>query len=300
MFTAVLALALFASAYLASGELRFLENHGVGRIFTDPVAGMVGLVTLGHQIGYFNILPLYVALLVAAPAIMLLARHSLGLALGVSAAIWLVVQATGLTLPNWPAPGSWFFNPFAWQFLFTIGIVCGILVARGEGLAYNRHLYWAAAGYLLFALGWRLADVSFDPEAVPLPEIVTSFNKNDLALSRLLHVLALAYVFAFSPLARWMREVVGPRNPLVLIGRHSLIIFCFGSLLSALGQVLRHVFDRALEVDVVVVTAGILLHLVLAGGLEWYRVNVQRPSSARPAVASVGSPGKSATRPRPA
>ena len=44
----------------------------------DPLGAMIGLPTLGHQLGYFNILPLYMVLLLATPVMILLGRDGCG------------------------------------------------------------------------------------------------------------------------------------------------------------------------------------------------------------------------------
>ena len=41
---------------------------------------------------------------------------------GLSFAIYLVVRFTSLNLGAWTGEG-WFFDPFAWQFLFIIGVM---------------------------------------------------------------------------------------------------------------------------------------------------------------------------------
>ena len=62
----------FAIALLAAASILFdapflLDWHNASAVFTDPVRAHVGLVALTHQLGYFNILPLYVVLMFIAP-----------------------------------------------------------------------------------------------------------------------------------------------------------------------------------------------------------------------------------------
>ena len=42
--------------------------------------------------------------------------------LGISFAVYLVVRVTGLNMTGWTGH-DWYFDPFAWQFLFMIGAV---------------------------------------------------------------------------------------------------------------------------------------------------------------------------------
>jgi hypothetical protein len=84
----------------------------------------------------------------------------------------------------------------------------------------------------------------------------------------LLHVLALAYVIAMSPIGGWLRRF-GPENALVQMGRHALPIFCVGSLLSMAFLILRTKTGDSIWLDVAVVMIGIAIQVALARFLEW-------------------------------
>ena len=74
MVIAVLALAIIAGAALYLDNPLLLEWHNAALFYSDPVQASIGLVLLSYQLGYFNILPLYVAVLAMAPIFILLAR----------------------------------------------------------------------------------------------------------------------------------------------------------------------------------------------------------------------------------
>jgi hypothetical protein len=44
-----------------------LQWHNADAVFNDPVPTHIGLALLTHQLGYFDILPLYVVLMLMAP-----------------------------------------------------------------------------------------------------------------------------------------------------------------------------------------------------------------------------------------
>ena len=83
------------------------------------------------QIGYFNILPLYVVLMLWAPLALAIAMRRPALALAGSIGLYAASRLAGLRLPNWPEPGTWFFNPLAWQLIFTLGLIAAILWRNG-------------------------------------------------------------------------------------------------------------------------------------------------------------------------
>ena len=110
-------------------------------MFNDPVPTHIGLAILTHQLGYFDILPLYVVLMLMAPFFALVDRIAPLWVLPVSFALYVVALAFRLTLPTWPVSGTWFFNPLAWQFIFVLGFV----LARGDdgvGAWARRHIGW--------------------------------------------------------------------------------------------------------------------------------------------------------------
>ena len=122
-----LALAMLAAAAYSFDNPLILEWHNAAAVFQDPALAHIGLVLLTHQLGYFDILPLYVVLMLAAPLIALIDRFAWPLLVPLSLALYLASLIVPFTAPTWPVPGQWFFNPFAWQVIFVLGFA---LVAR--------------------------------------------------------------------------------------------------------------------------------------------------------------------------
>ena len=58
-----IALAILAAAAYAFDNPLILEWHNAAAVFQDPALAHIGLVLLTHQLGYFDILPLYVVLM---------------------------------------------------------------------------------------------------------------------------------------------------------------------------------------------------------------------------------------------
>ena len=125
------ALLVFGAAYWMSGVPDLIQAHGRSLVFGSPGNGLLGLALLSHQLGYFNILPLYVVLMLWAPVALALALRGPLLAVIVSVGLYAAARTFGLNLPNWPEPGGWFFNPIAWQLVFTLGLVSAILWRDG-------------------------------------------------------------------------------------------------------------------------------------------------------------------------
>jgi len=276
-----LAIGLLAASALSLDAPFVLDWHNASAVFNDPVRANIGLVLLTHQLGYFNILPIYVVLLFIAPLIALLHRYAKDLLLPVSLAVYAVAMIYGINLPTWPVEGSWFLNPLAWQLIFVLGFLLAGEAGLG-GLARRHHfaLRWLAVPVAVLGVTVGLTNFSPDPVDVPEPKLVFMFDKTYLSPARLIHSLALAAIFAgiFKQIRRW---IPGPSQYLCLLGRNSLSVFCALSLLSLSGQIFRFVFGGTVASDAIIVMVGILIMGVTAWTAEW-RDRLQAALAERP------------------
>jgi hypothetical protein len=264
-----LAIALLAAAATFLDAPFLLDWHNASAVFNDPVKAHIGLVLLTHQLGYFNILPLYVVLVFLAPAVALLQRCAPALLLFASFAIYAAALAFGLNLPTWPVEGTWFFNPLAWQFIYLLGFV---LAGEGGlgGIARRHHatFRWLALPVVILGIAVGLTNFSPDPVFFPEPKLVFTFDKTFLSPARLIHSLALTAIFAgtYKTIGRWVPR---PSEFLCLLGRNSLNVFCALSLLSLAGQIFRYVFGGSVASDAFIVILGVLLLGIIAWLGEW-------------------------------
>jgi hypothetical protein len=265
--TTATALALFVIASRVAGQPGLVELIGISPILSAPFEGTIGLMLGGIQLGYFNILPMYVVLLLMLPAMLWLAHKSLWHLAAFSAAMYLGAQLVDLNLPNYPGDGGWFFNPFAWQALFAIGLGLGVLRLRGKGVPYHPVAMAIAAGYLLFGLIWVVFSLGGEIGRSVLPQWAATLHKSDLAPLRILHVLSLAYVLVHSPIWTWMTKI-GRGNMLALMGRNSLPVFTVGSLMSMLGYVVLVLANGGFFLGTAMVALGVAAMVITAYGAE--------------------------------
>src|SRR5215218_8748893 len=214
-----IALAMIAATALLLKDPVVLEWHNAGPVFADPVPTTIGWVLLTHQLGYFNILPLYVALLALSPVFVLLARVSRWVALGLSLSLYATCLSFSINLPTWPVEGSWFFNPLAWQLLLVLGFLSAELVRDSEVFrTWRRRLM--PVGVLGVAIGIVVAvwDLKPDPLAVPEPRLLFVLDKSNLSPGRLLHFLAVVLAFqsifpVIARLAPWLAQSCSAPGP---------------------------------------------------------------------------------------
>lgn len=273
--TSVMAIGISALA-ARMGAVEMIERNNMAPFFKDQIGVLIGLPTLGHQLGYFNILPLYVVLLLAAPGLIVLGRARPRLLVVLSVGLWMAAGLWRLNVPAYPNPGGWFFNPFAWQLIFVLGLLTGLAMRRGERLvAVDRTLVWIASAVVVVSLAWlRLPAVASVGQAIMgagreagLPFFVAGFDKTFLALPRTLHALALFYLVASLP---WVRQATGAAwaRPLALMGRHGLPVFATGSVLAIVAQALREGAPESLALDAWVIMAGLLIQLAVAWAFQ--------------------------------
>jgi hypothetical protein len=258
-----------------SGRLNnamYVEEMNIVGFLDEPHVAVAQALLLKFKPTNLDILPLYILLLLFFPLILYLMRISRWLTLGASAALYAATLLFHLSLPGYPEGSEWYFNPLAWQFLFTIGAVLGAQVRDGSRLPRSPILFWLAFGYVAFAF---IAMVQWLVPGLQLPDAVNyllfPMDKTDLSPWRLAHFLALAYVVSAlfrqdHPLFR-----VSLVRPILWCGQNSLYVFCLGIFLSFVGHVVITEIGGWFWAQAAVNAAGIALMIGLAALLNWYR-----------------------------
>ncbi len=272
----------------------YTESFKISEFLDNPYAAISQVLILRLQPQYLDILPLYIALLMAFPLILAaIARHPL-LALVPSGALYALTQAVGWQTPGYPDGATWFFNPLAWQFLFVIGAVAGFSKVRGVQWAPNgrrlvRFAMIAAGVVALISLSWMIQSIFTDaPDFLFTALAPFVGNKSNLDPVRLASFLALALVTARLVQPGSAVLATRPGKWLVACGQNSLHIFCFGILLAVLGQFVLTTYDDGILTQALVNLAGAGSMIGLALLLTWDKASWRAPrASAVAATAAV-------------
>lgn len=268
-----LALAILAGAALHLSNPLYLEWHNAGPAFYDPSRTAIGVVLLTYQLGYFNILPMYVVLMLMAPALVLAASR-LGAAptLALSLGLYGWALTTGATMPSWPAEEQWYFNPLCWQLLLLLGYLMAGRTTSDPEAARRLALRLLPITVAIAIIGTVVTVANYrpDPYSVPSPRLLFLFDKTYLSPARLLNLLALAMVapLIYPFLARVLGRIW---IELCALGRNSLPVFCFGSIASLVGQIWRFEQRGQPVADFVIILAGVLGMVLVAWLVEWRR-----------------------------
>ena len=292
MITTFVTLILFISGAWVFHQKGLLTEVNILALLMDPARGIPALLTLGHQIGYNNILPMYGALFLMLPLIMLLEAKSPLLLLLVSAGVWLVSGIYYIAPHTTLLDGFWFLNPLSWQFLFVIGFAATMHVKRGGRILVHPALIVLAAAYVLLSFIWvtdKLWVLGDYLATLGLPTVVTGFDKTFLSLPRLLHVLALAYLIVSVPsISQFLRR--SANHPLTILGRHSLSIFVAGTILAMAGQVLLYVTHSNPVIGAIYVAIGIVAQFLYAYHLEHKRLQAVGQHAEKVPARTIGMP----------
>jgi hypothetical protein len=278
----MIALAMLATAATLLDNPLLLEWHNAAAVFYDPVLTHIGLAALTHQLGYFDILPLYVVLMAMAPIYAIIDRYAPGWVLPVSVTLYLATLIVPLPMPTWPTDGQWFFNPLAWQLVFVLGFV----LAREDGVGgfVRRNILpirLIAVPIVVFSV---IVWVNYwlpDPTTLPQPRLLFILAKTYVTPMRLIQFLAVVAVFSitYPYIKRFFPALI---EFLSMLGRNSLIVFCVGSLLSLGGQILRLIYRGDIIGDTLVVICGVAI-MALAAWLPEWREQARAKSRSRPA-----------------
>ena len=260
----MVAIAMLAATAMQLDNPLLLEWHNAAAVFHDPVPTHIGLAFLTHQLGYFDILPLYVVLMVMAPLIAVIDRYVPNLVLPISLAVYFATLVIPITVPTWPVEGQWFFNPLAWQAIFVLGFV----MAKDAGIGgfVRRRIVpirWVALPIVIFFVLVTWFDWWPDPTRLPQPRLLFIPGKTFATPIRLIQFLALVAVFsvAFPYIRKAAPRLV---DLLSMCGRNALGVFCVGSLLSLAGQITRFVYRGDIIVDTAVVVIGVTIMVMTA------------------------------------
>ena len=220
-----------------------LEWHNAAAVFQEPVPTHVGLALLTHQLGYFDILPLYVVLMLMAPVFALIDRYAPHLVLPISLLIYGLTLGFQIAVPTWPVEGEWFFNPLAWQLIFVLGFV----LARDDGIGGFRAPPYRADPRARLAdrgrrhCSWPIRLVARPDQAAESEAVLPA--QQDLRHAAPHHPVPGADRGVVGGLSVYPRFASRLVDFLSMLGRNSLYVFCVGSILSLAGQIMRFLYQ---------------------------------------------------------
>ena len=210
----------------------------------NTATAMWQMLLLISSPAHSGVLVLYIALTLTVIPVFLISGERYALtSLAVSGTVWML--STFLSGFARPLLQNWYFNPFAWQFLFAIGMYFGVnwdstdpVLRRLGRLNWLLPAAWAVVAIaLLYKLtlfvslhtGLNFGWLRITPTAL-------SSMKRNLSFLRLIHFLSVALIVAtyFRSTNALLRKPIA--MPFICGGMHSLQLFSLSVVLSTLAN----------------------------------------------------------------
>jgi hypothetical protein len=263
----------------------YAEETNILDFLKQPDQTIIQALLLKFKPVNMDVLPLYIVLLLLFPPTLWLLQRRPTLALGASAALYVLAWQFNWNLAAYPE-GVWYFNPFAWQLLFVFGAWCALGGATRLGpFLHSRLTVGAALAYIAFsafvALSWYVPGMS---RYLPLwlEELIYPIDKTNLDVLRFAHFLALAAVTVRFIPRTWPALNSTAFYPAILCGQHSLEIFCLGVFLAFAGHFAMVEISGTVWTQLLISALGILIMIATAGLIAWYKRIEGRSPSSRP------------------
>jgi hypothetical protein len=258
------------------------EYNVIGLVDEPTLTLMHGLMLQARPLN-LDALQLFIALMTFFPLILWSMLRRPNWALAGSIALYSAARYFGWGFSAFPS-GSWYFNPYCWQLLFVLGAWFALNGSRL--VASIRHLpllVAAAAAYLLFALVVTIAGQFVDLGRI-LPAVLLEFfmpnDKDNLAVFRIVHFLALALVFTTLVRHDWAPLRWNVLQPVIKCGEEWLSAFCAGVFLSFAGHLVLITTPNSLAMQLLVSLAGMSIMTGIAYYISWSKRQDHRASLA--------------------
>jgi len=277
---------------LANGLLDtrdYITHLNIRHFFDHTEEALRDLMALRYVPNYFDILPMYLVIMLWIPGILAVARVHRSLALVLPVCVYAAMWVFGLEFMADPVGSRpWFFNPFGWQLLFFVGFSFGTGWLKCP--ARRHELIGLSLMIVLLSLplspepGLRPTPFLMDLHAALAPWL----EKTRFGPLRLLHFLALAYLASIllADRERWLAR--WPARAIVRMGQHSLPIFLISMVLSYVGGMVFDLIGHGIPGIVAVNLGGIGLLILCGAFIAWIKSSPwKRIDGAVPAYAPV-------------
>jgi hypothetical protein len=231
-----------------------------------------------------DVLQLFIVLMAFFPLVLFGMMRRPNLTVVGSIALYLAARQLDWSLSSFPE-GRWYFNPFSWQLLFVLGTWFALMGGRQmraiRSLQEISILRIAALVYLLFALLITMAG-KFPQLGELIPTSVLDLflpnDKENLAPYRVLHFLAMAFLFTLMVPRNWRGFQWPILQPVVKSGEEWLAVFCAGVFLSFAGHFVLITGPNSLAMHILVSIAGCSIMAAVAYYVSWSKRQDYKPA----------------------
>jgi hypothetical protein len=244
------------------------------QLLARPLQTLLDIATLRRQPYLAAVLPMYIWFALCVPLVAPLARRRPGAALLASLALWLCAPPLAHLLPS-ADPVGWSFDPFAWQLMFMLGMLCRL---RPVPIAFQasragRGLTWLALAVALVFAGYKLL-VENQPEPGYLKQHLTSL--------RVVSFVSIAWLVAQLSRLGWIDRLAAALPPVVTVGRHGLVCFVWGTLISTVADIALHAAAPAFHTHTQAFAAALSTDFMTIAAVLGVAIAAAKPRANRP------------------
>ncbi len=266
----------------SSGAPELIGEFNVTGIVDHAIRTLIYGLLLQAKPLNLDVLQLFIALMAVFPIVLLAAMRRPNITLVGSVGLYVAARTLDWNLPSFP-DGRWYFNPFCWQLLFVLGAWFALIDTRQmqavRALQKLSIVHLTAWLYLAFALVITVAG-KFPQSAGIMPgflvDALLANDKENVAPHRILHFLALAFLFTY--LVPPNRIGFPWLQPIIRCGHEWLAVFCAGVFLSFAGHLILITSPDSLLVHVLVSLAGVAIMTAVAYYVSWSKRQDRRPA----------------------
>ena len=226
-------------------EVDYIGRLNLYPFFNDPQSGLIGLLTFTYVPNYFDILPMYVGVLLMMPIVMLLSRIGLWAPALFILTLYLANFAFDLGQPaEWWSERHWFFDPYGWALIFYTGFAFGIGWLKPPPV--RPLLVLLALAFVLFMVPMKWHPIWSQGGVIGemSRSLLWGFQKTDFGVLRYVHFLALAYLMhALILKLPWLLQGAWAK-PIVKVGQQALPTFLSSMVLSWIGGMMLDIWGR--------------------------------------------------------
>ncbi|WP_425404900.1 OpgC family protein [Hwanghaeella sp.] len=286
MFLSI-ALAVYAATE-AFPDQDYVSGLALNPFFENPGQQLIGLFTLSYVPNYFDIMPMYIGVLLMMPLVVLAQRIHTALAIGLVLGLYVLQFNQQWDFPAAPFNDElvWFFNPLGWQLLFFTGFA----LSRKWITPPPVTKAWVTAAVVIVVLGflvWNRAVWKAFPEVMVLYDVLSNtgafigvdlglLGKTDFGFGRFLHFMALAYLAVAILKGREGILYAPIFNPIRKVGQQALVTFVVSMFISRIAGMILDVIGRDAWQLTLVNLGGMGTLVGVAYFIGWYKTQPWR------------------------
>ncbi len=244
-----------------------------------------------------DVLQLFIVLMAIFPFVLLGMARRPNVTMATSIGLYFAARQFDWNLSAFP-DGHWYLNPFCWQLLFVLGAWLALsdpkqirAVQKLQNFAALRAAAWL---YLIVALAVTVA-AKFPQAAIVSDLMRDLFGPNDrenLAPHRVLHFLALVFLFSYMVPRDWPVLRSQMLQPTTKCGREWLAVFCTGVFLSFAGHLVLINSPDSLAMQILVSFAGVFIMTGVAYYVSWSKRQDHKPAFRAQTMTRISEEGR--------